>query len=92
MLYPSSLTPKSLGSVEATLSSPRLARYDQEIKGNSKFALQLYIWNGRLCETFYLAVRFAEAAVRNAIHLPIGKNSWGKSFGNGSFKDLFFPQ
>jgi hypothetical protein len=91
MQYPFSLTPKTLASIEATLSSQRFARYIREAKGDRNFALRLYVWNVRLCEAFYLPMQFAEVAARNAIHLPIRKRFGKEWFDNGSFKGLLRP-
>ncbi|MBA8836474.1 Abi family protein [Rhizobium leguminosarum] len=42
-------------------------------RNDKQRALRLYVWNARLCETFYLPIQIAEVAARNAVLKPLGR-------------------
>ena len=67
MQYHFSCVPQVFRSIEDTLSKPRLSRYMPASSGNPQFALRLYIWNIRICESFYLPCQIAEVSLRNAV-------------------------
>lgn len=46
---------------------------------DKQMALQLYVWNGRLCEAFYLPTQICEVAIRNAIQNAL-KNKHGENW------------
>jgi hypothetical protein len=62
-----SLTPETFRAVTATLSEARLARYLPAADGDPRLAFELYLWNARICEAFYLPCQIMEVACRNAI-------------------------
>lgn len=68
MQPPFSCTPVTLQRVEGALSEARLGRYLKDTGKDKHFALRLYIWNVRMCESFYLPTQICEVALRNAIH------------------------
>ena len=63
-----SCTPSALKNIEGTISPARLGRYAGSAGVDKQKALQLYVWNARLCEAFYLPIQLCEVAIRNAIH------------------------
>lgn len=67
MQHPFSCVPKVFQFVENTLSKPRLSRYIKPANGNYQLALRFYIWNARICESFYLPCQVAEVSLRNSI-------------------------
>lgn len=52
----------------AAVHDDRIERYLPAAKGSREDAFKLYVWNGCLCEAFYLPLHYAEISVRNAIH------------------------
>lgn len=71
MQYLFSCTPAVFAEIESSLSAIRLSRYMSTAKNDKQRALRLYIWNARLCETFYLPIQIAEVAARNAVLQPL---------------------
>lgn len=85
MQLPFSCLSQTLDSIESTLSSARLARYMGGAAQDRLHALQLYTWNARLCEAFYLPTQVAEVATRNAIHAAL-KDKFGNTwYQNGAY-------
>jgi len=85
MQPPFSCVPHTFQCLESTLSAPRLGRYLGEAKGDKHYALRLYVWNGRLCEAFYLPSQMAEVATRNAIHKALIAKHGDNWFERGAF-------
>ncbi|HEX3885245.1 MAG TPA: hypothetical protein VHW66_21495 [Stellaceae bacterium] len=92
MQYPFSLTLPAMASIEATLSSARLARFLPEAKGNRQLAIRLHVWNARLCESFYLPAQFAEVAARNAIQKPVVRRFSSQWYENRAFQNILPPR
>jgi hypothetical protein len=46
---------------------------------DSNYALRLYVWNARICESFYLPQQLLEVALRNALH-PVIVSRYGASW------------
>jgi len=69
-----------------------LARYLPEAKGNRHLALRLYIWNARLCESFYLPIQLAEVAARNAIHKPVERRFRADWYVSAGFEAILPPK
>jgi patatin-like phospholipase/acyl hydrolase len=68
MLHPFSIMPSTLQNIENSLSEERLSRYLLAAGNDRHRAVRLYIWNARLCESFYLPCQIAEVTIRNSIH------------------------
>jgi len=85
MQPPFSCVPSTFQSLENALSAPRLGRYLGEAKGDKHYALRLYVWNGRLCEAFYLPSQIAEVATRNTIHKALTDKHGVDWFSRGAF-------
>jgi hypothetical protein len=66
-----SCLPATIVNIQGTLSAPRLARYFGGAGDDLHHALQLYVWNARICEAFYLPTQICEVAARNAIHTAL---------------------
>jgi hypothetical protein len=62
-----------------------LGRYLGAAGGDKHYALRLYVWNGRLCEAFYLPTQIAEVCVRNAIHRVIESHHGTDWYNRGGF-------
>jgi hypothetical protein len=63
-----------LSELERSLSRARLAPYRLAARGDQRFALQLYLWNSRLCKAFLFPLNVAEVTVRNAIHQALSQH------------------
>lgn len=85
MQQPFSCTNITFASIENTLSAPRLARYLGEAKGDKHYALRLYVWNGHLCEAFYLPIQIAEVCSRNTILAALSAKHGNEWFERGAF-------
>jgi hypothetical protein len=73
MQYLFSCLPVVYAEIEGSLSEVRLSRYMAAARNDKQRALRLYVWNARLCETFYLPIQIAEVAARNAVLKPLGR-------------------
>lgn len=71
MQYNFSCTPRTSWAIQTSLSPSRLKKYLAEAKGSLPLAIRLYIWNSRICSTFYGPIQIVEVVVRNAISKPI---------------------
>lgn len=78
----------SLPHLEASLSSGRIDRYMLAANNDRLLALKLYVWNSNICEAFYVPLKFAEVATRNAI-LPTLTAKYG---GNWYLQSAFTGQ
>ncbi len=67
MQYPFSCTPAVHTEIENAVSTARLSRYMPAAKGDRNLALRLYVWNARICESFYFPCQMLEVTVRNAL-------------------------
>lgn len=54
-------------SAESVLSAPRLETYVRAADGAKAHALELYVWNARVCAALMVPAHFAEVATRNAV-------------------------
>ena len=76
-----------LSEIVRTISQPRLSRYMPAANNDLRYALRLYVWNARICESFYLPCQIAEVAIRNAISnaltVHFKSDEW---YNKGSFK------
>ena len=68
MQYLFSCTPSTFAGIEAALSTPRILKFFPAAGQDKNLALQLYVWDARICEAFYLPTQVAEVAIRNSIH------------------------
>ncbi|WP_207462558.1 Abi family protein [Azospirillum sp. SYSU D00513] len=48
-------------------SEPRLSHYLALANGDKALALRLYLWNGQICQTMYMATQTVEVVLRNAL-------------------------
>jgi|SaaInlStandDraft_5_1057022.scaffolds.fasta_scaffold151084_1 hypothetical protein len=80
-----SCTPSALKNIEGTISPARLGRYAGSAGVDKQKALQLYVWNARLCEAFYLPIQLCEVAIRNAIHGALENKHGDNWYERGSF-------
>ncbi len=85
MQPPFSCTATTFSALEGSLAAPRLARYLGESSGDKHLGLRLYVWNGYLCEAFYLPAQTAEVCVRNAIHKVLQEKHGANWYQRGSF-------
>lgn len=51
-----------------TLSEPRLSRYLKKTNGNIVQAIELYYWNAKLAQSFYITLQMWEISLRNKIN------------------------
>jgi hypothetical protein len=72
----------------SAFSKARLHPYLSAAKGDSHFALRLYVWNARLCAALYFPLQIAELSLRNAICLPIRKRFQSEWFQNPKFINI----
>ena len=68
MQLPIAPTQAQLSALITAVHDDRIERYLPAAKGGREKAFQLYVWNGCLCEAFYIPLHYAEISVRNAIH------------------------
>ena len=68
MQYPFSCVPHTFEAVERSISVQRIGRYVSEAKGDRNKALRLYMWNGQICESFYMPNQMLEVALWNRLH------------------------
>lgn len=54
-------------SAKSVLSAPRLGTYLHAADGDEAHALDLYVWNARVCAALMVPAHFAEVATRNAV-------------------------
>lgn len=54
-------------AAESVLSAPRLGTYLHAADGDETRALDLYVWNARVCAALMVPAHFAEVATRNAV-------------------------
>lgn len=85
MQPPFSCVPSTFSQIESSLSPARLGRYLGAAGSDKHYALRLYVWNGRLCEAFYLPSQLAEVATRNAIHRALYEKHGANWFSQGAF-------
>lgn len=87
---PNALDPQSLQAIEKAIHSDRLKRYRDGGEYDPTAALVLYLWNARLCESFYFPLQVAEIVVRNAIHNAVvhryGDDWWSNAHFIGELK------
>ena len=74
--------------VESAVQSERLRRYLPAVDRDSSAALQLYLWNCVLCESFFISLHFAEIVCRNAIHNRIVNRLGDHWYRNQTFVGL----
>jgi hypothetical protein len=53
--------------------------------GDKHYALRLYVWNGRLCEAFYLPMQLGEVSIRNTIQKALTAHYGADWYQRGSF-------
>lgn len=68
MQLPNEPTEAQLVALVAAVHDDRIERYLPAAKGSRSDAFKLYMWNGCICEAFYLPLHYAEISVRNSIH------------------------
>jgi hypothetical protein len=78
--------------VENALQRERLMRYMPAAGGDVAAALQLYLWNCALCESFFVSLHFAEVVCRNAIHRRLVERLGESWFGDPLFVGLLDPR
>jgi hypothetical protein len=83
--------PAKFPAIEAAIEGRRLDRYMAAAKGDRKLAWRLYVWNGDLCEAFYLPLQTVEIVVRNAIHRALVQRCGAAWWTNPTFRNLL-PQ
>lgn len=75
--------PSKFPAIEAAIEGRRIDRYMAAAKGDRNLAWRYYVWNGDLCEAFYLPLHVVEIVVRNAIHKALvqrrGPDWWSDS-------------
>ncbi len=55
-------------NIRKSISEPRFSTYLSNTGGNIDKALDLYLWNCRLCESLYTPIHILEVALRNNFH------------------------
>ncbi len=60
-------TPHDEASIQAALSSPRIATYVTAAAGDALLGLDLYGWNARVSAALLVPAHFAEVTTRNAV-------------------------
>jgi hypothetical protein len=85
MQPPFSCVPATLAGIEGALSEARLGRYLRDAGGDKHYALRLYVWNIRLCETLYLPTQVCEVTLRNAIDRAVRAKHGDNWISRGSF-------
>jgi hypothetical protein len=80
-----SCLPATYDAIERALSQARLGRYLGAAGQDKHYALRLYIWNARLCESFYLPTQICEVTIRNALHGALRTHHGEKWFERGGF-------
>lgn len=68
MQLPNEPSEAQLAALVAAVHNDRIERYLPAAKGSRSDAFKLYMWNGCICEAFYLPLHYAEISVRNTIH------------------------
>lgn len=87
-----SCVPAAFSNIESAISKYRLSRYMSAAKNDRHMALRLYIWNIRICESFYLPVQFAEVGARNAIMVPVNKRFKAQWYDAPAFQNILTPR
>jgi hypothetical protein len=68
-MQPLFASPDDPGPVLSAIVQPeRLVRYIRTAQGNAVLARALYVWNCRLCQSFYTPLHYAEISCRNALN------------------------
>ncbi|MDA0782414.1 MAG: Abi family protein [Proteobacteria bacterium] len=55
-------------NIQKSISEPRFATYLLDTDGDADKALELYLWNCRLCESLYTPIHILEVSLRNNFH------------------------
>jgi hypothetical protein len=79
MQLPNAPCDKKFPFVEAALQAERLQRYRPAAGNNPILAMQFYLWNCALCESFHVTLHFSEIVCRNALNRALiarGGSQW----------------
>lgn len=75
-------------AIIAAMHDDRIDRYMPAAGGSKEDAFRLYLWNGALCEAFYLPLHIAEISVRNAIHTRLSTRLGEQWYDNKTLKNV----